>query len=101
MFHIPSHVVRDIQARLTRIEALMTTFGSDQAHLDSDVAALTAAFGSIIAELKLDAAALAAAAAAAGVTVPAIDFTAADALVASTQAEVAADVPSGAVPTGP
>jgi hypothetical protein len=74
---------RDTTARLIRIEALIMT---EQAHLDTDVAAIVAAVAAIVSELK--------ASVAAGMP---LDFTAADALVASVQVEAAADAPP--VPT--
>lgn len=67
---------------LHRIEHIMTEVTANQAHLDTDIAAITDSFATVIAELK--------AAAAAGTP---LDFAAADALVAAVQAEAAADAP--------
>ena len=79
------HRSSSIEARLTRIEQIMTQQTTDEQHLAADVAALSAAVATEVAELK--------AAIAAGATPAALDFTALDNLVASTQAGAAADAP--------
>ncbi len=65
----------------------MTT-ASNQAHLDQDVQGIAAAFAQVVAELKAQAA-----------TGQPVNFTAADALVASVQGEATADAPA-APPAG-
>ena len=68
----------------------MTDINADQAHLDAIVGAETAALAAIITELKAQHAA----------GVP-LNFTAADAFVASAQAEAAADAPVVPAPVVP
>jgi hypothetical protein len=72
------HLYRHIEA----LEATMTQFATNQAHLDADVAALRQAVSDAVAELK--------AAAANGQS---LDFSKLDALVTDTQAEATADAP--------
>jgi hypothetical protein len=67
------------------IGELIMTVNTDAQHLSDDVAALGTAIGTALAELKAQIAAI---------SPPVkLDFTALDALVASTQAEAAADAP--------
>lgn len=66
------------------------TQAENQAHLDQDVQAIGTAVATIISELKAQAAAG-----------QPLDFTAADALVASTQGEATADAPPAAAPVEP
>ena len=68
-----------------RLEKLIMTVNTDSQHLSDDVAALGAAVGTAVAELKAQIAAIQ--------PPVALDFTGLDALVASTQAEAAADAP--------
>jgi hypothetical protein len=77
MLHILEHQIL--------MEELMTGFANDQAHLDSDVTALTEAFGTAVTELK--------AAIANNPTAPvsSLDFSKLDSLVGTAQAEAAAD----------
>lgn len=63
---------------------------TNQEHLDQDVAAIATAFAQAIAELKAQIAA--------GATPEQLDFTAADALVATVQGEAAADAPAETPP---
>lgn len=79
---------REILAALEEMGTLMTGFASDQAHLDADVHAIGQQFATVIAELKAqhDAG-------------QPLDFTAADALVASVTAEATADAPAPPVET--
>ncbi len=86
--HLLMHIV-SVESRLDLLESLMTSFADDQAHLDSDIQSLTDAFTSfetIISGLKAQPGA------------ETLDFTAADALVASVQAAVSADQPPASDP---
>lgn len=74
-----------IKRQLNRIENLIMTVNEGQIHLDKDVDSLTTALNTAVAELKAQIAA--------GVPAPALNFTALDALVTSTQTEAAADAP--------
>jgi hypothetical protein len=71
---------------LTHLILLETTVSSNQERLDTDIAAIGTALSTIVAELKAQAAN--------GQT---LDFSAADALVASAQGEAAADAPAAPV----
>lgn len=75
----------EVEQQLNRIEKLLMTVNTNQAHLDADVTALTTAISTAVTELK--------AAIAAGTPAAALDFTALDALAVSTTAEAAADAP--------
>ena len=78
-------VLHQIDRRLSRIERLIMTVNDNQAHLDQDITDLGTAITTAVTELK--------AAIAAGTPAQSLDFTALDALVASTQAEATADAP--------
>ena len=78
-----------ITTQLNRMEKIMSEVSNNQAKLDADVSAETAAVTQLGTELETEVAALKAQLAAG----EALDFTALDALVASTQAEAAADAP--------
>lgn len=84
----PDRVV--MTAQLNRIEKLLMTANANQAHLDAGINALTTALNTAVTELKAQIAN--------GTPAAALDFTALDALVASTTAEAAADAP---VPPAP
>ena len=78
--HWPWNTYRDITNQLNRLEEkIVMTVNTDNQHLSDDVAALGAAVATIVAELKA--------------ANPSVDFSALDALVASTQAEAVADAP--------
>lgn len=79
-----------IQKTLTAQGVIMSDVNANQTHLDTDITALTANFATVIAELKAQAAAGAP-----------LDFTAADALVASEAAEATADAPPAPAPAPP
>jgi hypothetical protein len=81
---------------LNRIEKLVMTVNTDAQHLSDDVAAIGTAVGTAVAELKAQIAALVASG-----TPVALDFTALDALVKSTQDEAAADAPAAPVTPAP
>lgn len=71
-----------IFVHLTDLEQQMTEFANDQDHLDADVSAESTSFAQVLAELKAQEGA------------DKLDFTKADAFVASVQSEAAADAPA-------
>lgn len=76
------------EIRIQHLEEREQQMSSDQSHLDTDVSELQAGFASVVAELKAQAAAG-----------QPLDFTNADALVGTVQAEASADAP--AAPAAP
>lgn len=80
--HSHELTLHHLMHHITALEARMTEFANNQAHLDADVAALRQAVSDAVAELK--------AAAANGQS---LDFSKLDALVTDTQAEATADAP--------
>lgn len=77
--------IADLTNHITEIRELTMTEASNQIHLDQDVQALGASVAQIVTELKAQSA-----------SGQALDFTAADALVASVQGEATADAPAPA-----
>lgn len=80
-----AEIIHNQHETINRIEQLIMTVNTDSQHLSDDVAALGAAIGTAVEELKAQIAAIS--------PPVALDFGPLDALVASTQAEAAADAP--------